>query len=151
MLPSLYSPKKRTVESTVGGGGGLPGAEMRLEAVRTVDSLANGRADDWGTEEAVRRAVGPADSRGTPVADGRGTEEAVRRAVSSADSRGTPVADGWGTEEAVRCAVSLADSWRMPVADGRADGSSDGQGGRPGDRRAVVWTDARRDDRLRLT
>ena len=64
MLPSLYSPKNRTVESTVGGGGGLPSAGMRLEAVRAVDSLADGR----GTEEAVRRA----DSRGTPVADGQG-------------------------------------------------------------------------------
>ena len=76
MLPSLYSLKNRTVESTVGGGGGLPGAGMRLEAVRAVDGLA--------------------DSQGTPVADGWGTEEAVRCAVSPADNRGTPVANGGG-------------------------------------------------------
>ena len=68
MLPSLYSPQNRTVGSTVGGaGGGLPDAGMRLQAVRAVDGLANGR----GMEEAVRRAVGPADSGGTPVADAR--------------------------------------------------------------------------------
>ena len=59
VLPSLYSPKNPTIESTVGGeGGGLLGAGMRLEAVHAVDGLADGR----GTEEAVRRAVGPAES-----------------------------------------------------------------------------------------
>ena len=64
MLPSLYSPKNQTVESTVGGGGGLLGVEMRLEAVCAVDGLADGCADGRGTEEAVRRAVSAADSRG---------------------------------------------------------------------------------------
>ena len=82
VLPSLYSPKNQTVESIVGGGGGgLPGAGMRLEASNAVDGLADGQ----GTEEAVRRAVGPADSRGTPVADGQG-----RTAARTARERRRP-------------------------------------------------------------
>ena len=87
VLPSLYSPKNRTVESTVGsGGGGLPGVGMRLEAVHAVDGLADGR----GTEEAVRLAVGPANSRGTPVVDGRGGRprgRACRRLVGRPGDR----------------------------------------------------------------
>ena len=71
VLPSLYSPKNPTVESTVGGrGGGLVVVGMRLEAVRAVDGLADGYADSWGMEKAVRHAVDLADSRGTLVADG---------------------------------------------------------------------------------
>ena len=133
MLPSLYSPKNRTVESTVGGGGGLPGAGMRLEAVRAVDGLADGR----GMEEAVPRGVGLADSRGTPVADGQGGRPG--------DGGGRLLCDQPGRQPGDAC--SGRRGWTVG-ADGRADDSSDGQGGRPGDRRAVVKADARRDGRL---
>ena len=99
MLPSLYSPKNPTVESTVGGGGGgLPGAGMRLEVVRAVDGLADGRR----TEEAIRCAVGPAESRETPVADGWGgrarrwlvKRPGDRRAVARADTGADAHRDG---------------------------------------------------------
>ena len=87
VLPSLYSPKNPTVESTVGGGGGgLPGAGMRLEAVCVVDGLADSRVNGRGTEEAVRRAVDPAERRGTPVADGRADRRAVARADAGEDA-----------------------------------------------------------------
>ena len=112
VLPSLYSPKNPTVESTIGGGGGgLPGAGMRLEAVRAVDGLADSRE----TEEAVGHAVGIADGEG-----GRPRRRLIRRPGR------TPV----GTAASVRRAVVLVNgrlgntTVRQAVgyADGRADG-----------------------------
>ena len=120
VLPSLYSPKNPTVESTIGGGGeGLPGAGMRLEAVRAVDDLADGRANGRGMEEVVRRAVGPADSRGTPVADGWGgrPRRTARRTARRLQGR-TSV----GTAAYVRRAVGLADGCPGNTAVREADG-----------------------------
>ena len=119
---------------------GLPGAGMRQEAVRTVD----GRADGWGTEEAVCRAVGQVDGQRT--ADG--TKATVRRAVDSADGRGDggghPLRNrlrGWppggrwqgqtlgqtpvGTAASIRRAVGLADSHLGKTAVCRAIGYAD--------------------------
>ena len=94
MLPSLYSPKNRTVESTVGGGGGLPGVGMRLEAVRAVDGLADG----WGTEEAVRRADGPEDVRHGLARSGRRVDgrSGRRGRTAGADGRAVGSSDGQG-------------------------------------------------------
>ena len=96
VLPSLYSPKNPTVESTVGGGGGgLPGVGMRLEAVCAVDGLADGLADGQGTEEAVRHAVGPADGRVDGSSVGRGRWLSNRRAVARADAGADARRDGY--------------------------------------------------------
>ena len=90
VLPSLYSPKNPTVESTVGGGGGVAGrgdeagGHPRSGRPSGQPGRSQGRTP-VGTAASVRRAVG--------LADGRPGNTAVRQAVGYADGQ----ADGQRT------------------------------------------------------